>query len=411
MRVTLLRRVLLELACVALPTWAGIAVQTARAQEHVSAASPSGDTTMGELVPGEPRETFGRAFRRGRRPAPNIPQPADVGRGVLDFQEPQPPNSGIPKPPSFGPETFSAPIAPTVLDVIRESIFGAASEENWQPLSLSTFFTEGWNEPYAKSPPGTNGAPKQNWFGAADGVFSRLNALEFFYTNGLTPSNGLLLSPFPWAPVKPKTTGNEYWASDNLYIPLNQRLELLVVVPFVASNTTSPTGNYVANVGDLTISERFRLIEQRNFTMQALLTERTPTGQTVNGNDINYVTPSLEYWWNFAPKWVMRAGTGINIDTGRTSATSNYFNNAAIGRYLTSTDARIFRHLVAHVAVSTMSDVLGRKNYISEVYVAPGLRFGVGQASTWSILGAIQIPVSGPHPYAFQPNLGIARNY
>jgi hypothetical protein len=64
----------------------------------------------------------------------------------------------------------------------------------------------------------------------------------------------------------------------------------------VASNTTSPTGHYVAKFGDLTVSERFRLIEQRNFSFQALLTERTPTGNTVNGNDINYITPSLEFW-------------------------------------------------------------------------------------------------------------------
>ncbi len=156
------------------------------------------------------------------------------------------------------------------------------------------------NEPFVHSPEGTNGAPKQNWFGSSDGIFTRQVAVDLFYTNGLTKNEGLLLSPFPWAPVKPKTTGNEYWAACNLYLPLNQRLELLIVAPFIASNTTSPTGHYVANFGDLTISERFRLVEQRNFCLQALLTERTPTGQTVNGNDTNYITPSVEFWWNFA---------------------------------------------------------------------------------------------------------------
>jgi hypothetical protein len=317
----------------------------------------------------------------------------------------------VPRAGTFGRETPPARIETGPLDVICESILGAAREEARRPLGLSTFFAEGWDEPYVKSPDGTDGAPKQNWFGSADVIFSRLDSLNFFYTNGMTTHTGLMLSPFPWSPVKPTTNGKEYWASYNIYLPLNQRLELLVVVPFVASNTTSPAAHYVGDFGDLTISERFGLVEQRDFSMLASLTERTPTGQTVNGNDINFITPALEFWWNFAPKWVLRGGTGINIDTGRTSATDTYFSSLAIGRYLTTRDARIFKELVAHVAVSTMSDVLGRKGHITDVYIAPGLRFGLDRNEKWFVLGAVQVPVSGPHPYAFQPNLALSRNY
>jgi hypothetical protein len=297
------------------------------------------------------------------------------------------------------------------IDVIAESIFGKASPDDWQPLSLWTFFSEGWDQPFAKSPPGTNGAPKQNWFGAADAAFVRLTSLNFFYVNGMTTHLGLLMAPLPWAPAKPKTNGNEYWATYNLYLPLNQRLELLFVVPFIADNKTSPTGHYVGNFGDLTFSERFRLIEQRDFTMLALLTERTPTGQTVNGNNINFITPSVEFWWNFAPNWVMRGATGINIDVGRHSATSVYFNNVAVGRYLTTKDARIFKELVAHVAVSTLSDVLGRKDHITDVYIGPGIRFGLDRNQNWYALGAALFPVAGPQPYVWQPMFSLVRNY
>ena len=194
-------------------------------------------------------------------------------------------------------------------------------------------------------------------------------------------------------------------------MPLNQRLELLVVVPFIASNPTSPSGHYVGNFGDLTFSERFRLVEQRNFSMQAVLTERTPTGQTINGNDINYITPAVEFWWNFAPRWVLRGGTGINIDTGRESATSTYFNNVAIGRYLTTRDAALFKELVFHVAVSTLSDVLGRKDHITDVYIAPGLRFSLGPERKWSVLLAMQVPLTAPRPFAWQPNFALVRSY
>ena len=330
---------------------------------------------------------------------------------MLDVNEPESRDGEIHSPWNFGAEIPAAEIATGPLDVIRESLFGEASEEEWQPLSLGNLFSKGWDEPWVKSPIGTNGAPKQPWFGAADGVFARLNSVNFFYTNGLTSNTGLLLSPFPWAPVKPNTTGEQYWASYNLYLPLNQRLELLVVVPFLAANKSSSSGHFVTNFGDLTFSGRLRLIEQRNFSFQALLSERTPTGQNVNGNDLNFVTPSAEFWWNFAPRWVLRGGTGINIDTGRTTGTSTYFNNVALGRYLTSKDAPIFRDLVVHVAVSTTSDVLGRKDHISDVYVAPGIRFGLDRSHRWYFLGAVQVPVSGPRPYDYQLDFSLARNY
>jgi hypothetical protein len=314
----------------------------------------------------------------------------------------------MPGPPADVQDVPPARVVMGPLEVMRESIFGEASVDEWQPLSLSTFFSEGWDRPWAKSPAGTNGAPKQNWLGAVDAVFMRVNTLNFFDTNNMITNPGLLLTPLTRAPLKPKTNGNEYWASYDLYLPLNQRLELLVVAPFVASNTMSPTGNYVGEFGDLTFSERFRLIEQRNFSMQAVLTERTPTGQSVNGNGIALIAPSLEFWWNFAPRWVVRGGTEIGI--GRTAATTVYVNNVAIGRYLTTKDARAFKVLVAHVAVSTRSDFLGR-NSITDVYIAPGIRFSLDRDRKCYVLAAIQIPVSGPQPYAWQPSFALLRNY
>jgi hypothetical protein len=357
------------------------------------------------------RAQVGVSSSGGASVAAPAPPRGGVGHELAGVEPPQATTPAALDPADNGPEMPSDRFATGPFGVILESIFGAASEDEWTPLDLTTFLSDGWDRPYVKSPAGTNGAPKQNWFGSADGIFVRLSAVDFFFTDGMTKNNGLLLSPFPWAPTKPDTNGNEYWASYNLYLPLNQRLELLVVAPFIASNTTSPTGHYVGNFGDLTISERFRLIEHRNFSLQAILTERTPTGKTVNGNDINFVTPSVEFWSNFAPGWVCRGGTGMNIDTGRTSATDTYFTNFAIGRYLTTKDARFFKSMVAHVAVSTMSDVLGRKGYITDCYIAPGLRFGLGPERKWAVLSAIQVPVTGPHPYAYQLSFGLSRNF
>ncbi len=357
-----------------------------------------------EVVPGD-------GVAANARMADSPPRPA-LDPGILhEIEEPSEPVPPIPVTPEYPAPYAPARVVSGPLGVIRDSIFGPASTEGWHPLSLLTFFSEGWDEAYAKSPEGTNGAPKQNWLGVADGVFARLNSVNFFYTNSMTTNPGLLLTSLPWAPAKPKTNGSAYFASYNIYIPINQRLELLIVAPFVSANSTSPTGHFVTNFGDLTISERFRLIEQRNFSMQALLTERTATGQTVNGNNISFITPGVEFWWNFAPKWVVRGGTGINLDTGRTTATSVYFTNLAMGRYLTDKNARFFKEFVAHVSVSTESDVLGRKDYISDVYIGPGFRFGLDRDQKWYVIGAMQIPVSGPHPYGWQPDFALIRNY
>ena len=197
----------LPLAWIAALVLAGMGPTMARAQGVVPSSSASASSPVGD-------------------PAP---RPVVVPSDVLDFGEPEAAIPAIPGPPACVPGTLPARVVMGPLDVIHESIFGPASKEEWHPLSLSTFFSEGWDEAYVRSPEGTNEAPKQNWFGAADGVFVRLNTLNFFYTNHMTTNLGLLLTPLPWAPAKPKTNGNEYFASYNLYLPLNQRLELLIV--------------------------------------------------------------------------------------------------------------------------------------------------------------------------------------
>jgi hypothetical protein len=102
--------------------------------------------------------------------------------------------------------TFNLTTTPRIvlgpLEVIHESLFGPASTEDWHPLSLATFFSEGWDEPFVRSPEGTNEAPKQVWLGSASGVFVRLYTLNFFYTNALTANRGLLLTALPFAPVE-----------------------------------------------------------------------------------------------------------------------------------------------------------------------------------------------------------------
>ena len=179
--------------------------------------------------------------------APGRPAAVDLSGFEGAFEAP----SAYPRP---GPSDPSAPPARVdygPLDVIRESIFGPASKENWKPMTLDTFFTEGWDEPFVNAPEGTNGAPKQNWIGAPAGVFGRFATLDGFYTNHLNNVPGLFLTPnAPFMPVHPFTNGNQYTGYGTILVPLNARMELLFGTAFITSNKSSPAGGYTGNWGD-----------------------------------------------------------------------------------------------------------------------------------------------------------------
>ena len=262
------------------------------------------------------------------------------------------------------------------------------------------------------APEGTNLAPKQNWLGAPQGVFGRFATVNFFYTNRLNNVPGLFLTPnAPFMPVHPFTDGNAYNAYAEILIPLNARMEIYLGTSFITSNKTSPAGGYNGNWGDTGIQARFHLVDRRDFSLIGIIGERFPTGKTINGNGINYVTPGFEFWWNFAPHWVLRGGSQINILTGRKSSTSVYVNQLAIGRYLTTKDANVFKELEVHVTASALSDISGGAGGVNDIYLFPGFRFGLDRRGKTYVLGGVNVPVSGPQAFDWQPQISITRNY
>ena len=90
------------------------------------------------------------------------------------------------------PEVEGVHSAPDLADVsllatIEESLCGDVyAEGRWRPLTLRTFFTEGWLEPWAAPPAGRDGlTPRHGWLGAFNGVFYRFWTAEFGYTNAI----------------------------------------------------------------------------------------------------------------------------------------------------------------------------------------------------------------------------------
>ena len=106
--------------------------------------------------------------------------------GSIGSNAPQAQGSQSPHVPAF----TGLDLAASFLDVAYDSLIGdaysEAAQENWRPLGLGTFFTDGWNEPYIELPAGSGGAPRSGWVNSFEGTFFRSWFLSFAFANGGT---------------------------------------------------------------------------------------------------------------------------------------------------------------------------------------------------------------------------------
>ena len=75
-----------------------------------------------------------------------------------------------------------------LFEVVMDSLAGDVyAPGRWKPLPFATFFSEGWDEPWAGGPNGQDGegAPRQGWLNAQDGVFYRLAIATFGYQHNV----------------------------------------------------------------------------------------------------------------------------------------------------------------------------------------------------------------------------------
>ena len=272
-----------------------------------------------------------------------------------------------------------------LVGLIRESLFGTRGDL-WRPLTLGTFFSEGWNEPWRASPRSTTDTPRQGWINAYDGVFYRLAFIDFQYQN-----NNL-------------QNGNEYLGTIISFIPISRRFQMRFDVPFIASNKGGENNNYHGNFGDFVISPRFLLSERRDFSQVVECLVSTPTGQQVNGNGQTTLTPQYEFCHGGLPwRSVIRGGTGLTIPTNDLGARTTYNYNLAIGKYWTPREAMLgdFLTFLAVNGYSTVDNLGPAYTFLS---VTPGLRFHLRH--NYYLLSGIEVPLTGPtnQSFAWAPN-------
>ncbi len=274
-----------------------------------------------------------------------------------------------------------------VCQAAAESLTGDvyAEPSRWRPLSLATFFQEGWDEAWVSPPAGDGGAPRQGWLNAADGVFFRLAIPNFRYQHA-TSGNGDL-----------------YVGSATLYAPLSRRLELQLDVPFVASAQGAGGSSSHTSFGDLQITPRLLLSESTAVTQSFNLTFRTPSGDTDTGNDLAAVTPNYQFWANWWSGLVARGSVGMFVpyyNVGEVKARTSFLANLALGYYFTEHEMAPVGDLVGYVSTNLTQATDNRgPSATTALTFTPGFRSHLGR--NFYLLGGIEVPVTHPKTYDY----------
>ena len=280
------------------------------------------------------------------------------------------------------------------MDVVRESLVGDvyATPSTWKPLSAGSFFTEGWNRPWASPPPGEGGAPRQGWLNAQDGVFYRLGI-----------ATGSFASDF-------RDNGDQYTGGLTLYTPFDARFEVRLDIPFVVSSREAVGSGYHTHFGDFQIAPRFLISESTNFTQSFEVTFRTPTGSEQNGNDLSAGTPTWQFWWNPWSKFVLRGGLGFSIPfSDRSTISDAFIGNLAAGYYFTPHDFTPLGDLVLYLSanLSQPIDDQGGSSGDTVFTLTPGFRTHLGK--DWYLLGAVEVPVTHPKSFDYKVLWGLMK--
>ena len=372
-------------------------------------------------------------------PGPNQPVPtAPIGAPAAEAgTAPAGPVLGA---PAAEPSTEDPPQAPlhsptglSPLEVIRRSLFDSiylpADQARWSPLTLGTFFTEGWDVPYVNPtagdgglagaggapravPPGGTplGAPRQGWINSFGATFFRAWFFAFAYAQGVNSK-----------------VGNTYLGEYEIFIPFNRRYELEIRDPFIVSDKGGTSGTYHGNFGDQQFINRFMLSESKNFGQLFRVGVSVPTGRQENHNLIPVVSggvaailPYYEFWWNFWDKWVLKGETGPNIiiNHSTSSGYTSYHNLLSIGRYFPGSKESWFQQWWFYLVADAESTIAGTPRRFTNFSLLPGMRckmtdpiftnIGTG---LWYFFASVNVPMTGPQALSYAPIFAILYDY
>ena len=354
---------------------------------------------------------------RAQSPPPTLP-PARMPTMKSD-SDTAPPGVAAPKAldatvtfSDLGVTPSAYPSEKSLGGTICESLFGDASAEGkWRPLTLDTFFSDGWFDPWAGGPAGQEGlTPRHGWLGAFEGVFYRLGLVNTTYQHDVNKPFG----------------GQAYGSNFTAFLPMSRRFELYFNAPFISSNgTEDPTKGYQTDFGDLQIAGSFLLSESEACTQLFTFGVTVPTGRPDTGGGLMAVNPRYSFWSNPGGAWVVRGGAGVNVplnkdnlktgpasvlptgelDFGESTAQTAFNGDLAVGRYFTPHNVP-FGDLVLYFnsnIVVPLEDS-GKPTYVG---VGPGTRFQI--TGNWYFLNYWEFQVGKDRPFEYQIQTAVVK--
>ncbi len=293
----------------------------------------------------------------------------------------------------------------SALDVIRASLFDDIYSEEakalWTPLYLRTYFTEGWDTPFVLPTSSSAGAPRQGWVGAFDGQFFRAWFFVFAFDQGVNSH-----------------VGNGYLGRYTIWVPFNRRLEFQWDSYFIVSNKGGASNTYHGNIGDQTFWLKTQLCETKNYGYGTGLGLNVPTGRTENGQGLNYLQAGFRFlWFPFGGKWMVRGETGPIIPFAHTGY-AQYQDVLGLGRYFAGSKDSWFQQVWLYLIATQTSTVAGTPHHETTFTLLPGMRLklpgrvfeSVG-TGLWYFFADVNVPMTGPQAFSYQPIFAILHDY
>ena len=243
-------------------------------------------------------------------------------------------------------------------------------------------------------------APRQGWVNAFGGSFFRAWFFAFAYDQGIN-----------------QRIGNGYVGQYEIFIPMNRRYEFEIRYNFIVSNKGGLSHTYHGNTGDTGFISRFQLSESRDFGQTFHLGVFAPTGRGENGNGVASIQPYYQFWWNFHDKWAMRGETGVTVPTNHsaTSGYTQYHDLLAIGRYFPGSKDSLFQQWWFYLVATQNSTIAGTPRHETNVTLLPGMRCKIPElklgTGLWYFFASVNVPVTGPGSFSYQPIFAILYDY
>ncbi len=308
----------------------------------------------------------------------------------------------LPRPPvavsrrSLVPATVAkvASVLVLVLAATRPVHAQSAPAASLSNLTLSNFFSEGWDQPDVKRPnPG--GAPDMALLRVQTNFLEQEFRTDFYSQQDLNSAKNRTIN----------------FADALIAYGINRRFMVSVTSNYEWLNSRIPNND--TDAASVAIAGRFQLIDIPGSSY-ALNVKVTSPAKDI-GNDLSTVTYSLAGWEDLTPYGLSRMGLYFDV------LGDNYVGPHTIGAKTTDTAYDVslaktwtepngtLQNFTTFLELYGTTNLSGGESGQTVVTLTPGIRTGIGHNQV--LMFGVDLPVSHPRPYNWTPRLTYIINF